>query len=491
MKNILPLPIPSLSISDFPQPDGSPMLDFGIEFTQWFTVLSGENGTGKSTVLRKIKESRPDRTFLYNPKRNSERKAVLQVYEQIEREGRRKTTLAANKLSKAFDDNTFELYSSFPEIVASDFLERLKTSGGDLNPNQIIGSLKKEYGGLVKLVFPSYRIVDWRYQDGAPYFRLRKFNKYVLETQQLSTGEQEILSLVFNTYFFKDSYDILLIDEPEIHLNWALEDRLFQFLKRFALRSKKQIIVTTHSRVIFDESFKDNCVFLYFDSNRRVVVSRDIPESARKEISGDIMKFVVSKEDVKTIFVEDNFHKVVVEQLGNLLSFNKDFNVQIMSGKVAIKSLYGGISQRPVRGIFKNAYFLVDGDREKDPHQADVRYVHLAKYCLESYFLNFRIISNITNKPMNTIKQIVCSAINKEKQKSAKDGQIYLRGTIQPIMLRQKDFDRFDCTSILERTINNLHYTKIEFVSDYLTYLKDKRRLYKFFDKKLIDFFSQ
>jgi len=45
--------------------------------------------------------------------------------------------------------------------------------------------------------------------------------------------------LIFALFYGKDLVQVYLIDEPEIHLNWQLEEKLFEFLNWFSNEYKK------------------------------------------------------------------------------------------------------------------------------------------------------------------------------------------------------------------------------------------------------------
>lgn len=474
------LPLQSIKIEEYLL-DGIHLLDCEVHFAEWFTVLSGTNGTGKSTVLRKIKEQNNTKAILYNPKRNSERKAVIQFYEEYIRGGKNKASIISNKAGSNFNDNTFEQYSSFTEIIISDFDDRWKNSNGALNGTQIIESLKTEYGGLLKSIFPDYELYDWAFKNGSPFFRIKKYGKYVLESEALSTGEQEILSLVFNINFLRDSFEILLIDEPELHLNWALEKNLFLFLKKFASRYKKQVIISTHSRVIFEETFKNNCLFLFYDDKKKIIVSNTASEEIKKSISGEILNITLSKISTN-IYVEDNFHKKVIDKFAQKL--NKiNYNIQLMKDKQSVNSLFDSVRYQPNRGLLTNSYFAMDGDLDKDKVPNDKTYVKLPTYCLESAFFDLRILSAISGKTKTEIKLIILNEINKVKKKKSK-GRLSQKGVLVESDIVQKALNEYDSSQIISNVIRKIGFTENGFLDKYLDQVISKSKIKAIYGQK-------
>ncbi len=65
-----------------------------------------------------------------------------------------------------------------------------------------------------------------------------------------------MIALMCALIYSKNSAETFLIDEPEIHLNWSLEEKLFEFFDWFCSTFERQIIVVTHSRVIFLEKYE-------------------------------------------------------------------------------------------------------------------------------------------------------------------------------------------------------------------------------------------
>ncbi len=74
--------------------------------------------------------------------------------------------------------------------------------------------------------------------SGAPRINMSKNRNVEFPIEALSMGEQEVLSLILSVNTSRENVDVYLIDEPEVHLNWHLEERLFAFLDDFCTKAK-------------------------------------------------------------------------------------------------------------------------------------------------------------------------------------------------------------------------------------------------------------
>jgi predicted ATPase len=82
----------------------------------------------------------------------------------------------------------------------------------------------------------------------------------VIEVEQLSAGEKQILLLLFTLFLMEDRPNVLLLDEPEISLHIEWQDRLIALMHE--LNPNCQIIMTTHSPNIFADGWEDKLVFI-------------------------------------------------------------------------------------------------------------------------------------------------------------------------------------------------------------------------------------
>ena len=79
-----------------------------------------------------------------------------------------------------------------------------------------------------------------------------------LKTNQLSSGEKQLLVILFQVYLQEEQPFMLLLDEPEIslHLNWQF--KLIETIQE--LNPNCQLIIATHSPAIFGEDWGDKVV---------------------------------------------------------------------------------------------------------------------------------------------------------------------------------------------------------------------------------------
>lgn len=82
----------------------------------------------------------------------------------------------------------------------------------------------------------------------------------LLNIDKLSSGEKQLLILLFSVFLMKRRSAVLLLDEPEISLHMAWQDKLLENLLK--LNPNCQIILTTHSPNIFADGWGDKLVFM-------------------------------------------------------------------------------------------------------------------------------------------------------------------------------------------------------------------------------------
>lgn len=87
-----------------------------------------------------------------------------------------------------------------------------------------------------------------------------KLGSITILPERLSSGEKQILLLLFTIFLMEDRPTVLLLDEPEISLHIEWQDRLVTLMQE--LNPNCQIIMTTHSPNIFADGWEDKLVFI-------------------------------------------------------------------------------------------------------------------------------------------------------------------------------------------------------------------------------------
>ena len=405
-----------------------------IHFQQGLNLISGGNGTGKSQLLKWLSlpghkngkaavissDSQPMKLVVFNPKRTAQKLS----FDHLQNKPRRSKEKESKDVQKFYDQ---QIQDEAPQEVLP-IIECLQNNvdklvdEGNLTKPQAATSIKETYGEIIACIFSYDLIFEWDAQNGKFDIGIKKNNTRI-DLTALSAGENAVISLMFTIYSLKDAADIYLIDEPEVHLNWSLEEKLFNFLDDFCLKNTKQIITVTHSRVIVLDRFKSKAIFLFWQDGNIMVSNTPTPEII-SDIAGGAVKIIAGiTAGQKLIFVEDNAHKVILSELANKLKV--DVEIQVIGSCDYVKRASKSFAGLHVH----NAYFLIDGDNK--PLSSSERAIHknlvqLKKYCIENYLLNSEVLKMLGEKDWEEEIKKAIRSIDSTKNPSFKVAQIAL-----------------------------------------------------------------
>src|SRR3989344_1025776 len=394
-----------------------------ITLINGLNIVSGLNGTGKTEFIKKIKagievllfdgtavNSSSLNIFAISPKRKVDSKTIEDISQEYKTQNKSRKQWEEFIKNLQIKSSEFDPYPSFPELFVQVYENKVDTESK--TKEVAVKETKNEFNQVLKMVFPDYEIaakwiIDDSIKQGKLNLQIKKFDLEPINHEQLSTGEREVLALIFSIYASKDLEDIILIDEPEIHLNWNLEKGLFQFLDWFCKNFGKQIIVVTHSRIIFDKQFTPNVQYFVW-REKKIKVEKDLPDNEKSQIAGEAIQTLslVLSPTVPTFIAEDNAHDIVVSKIANVLG--KSIQVVIAHGKSNVDMFY----QLSKKEGWGNIFFLIDGDNQGQKY-SDQNFIQLSKYCIQNYFLEIEILSAMSGKTADEVKEAIKNSLNR------------------------------------------------------------------------------
>jgi predicted ATPase len=242
------------------------------------------------------------------------------------------------------------------------------------------------------------KLVEANVRDQKIYYEI---DGQKLDTETLSSGEKEVMNIVFDFLLRKPKDCIIVFDEPELHLHPELSYKLLQTLARSGERN--QFIFATHSPEIISASLENTVIFIRPPSgsvNQAVIVHRDDDTyQALKTLGQSIGVISLGK---KLVLIEGAESSLDKQTYGAILrSRFPEFILVPSGGKDTIRSfaeVRDNILDKTIWGV--DFFLLCDRDAANSLGRAAIasaqssRIKLLPRYHLENYFLDATILAS-------------------------------------------------------------------------------------------------
>lgn len=445
-----------------------------MQFAPGLNLIGGENGTFKTKLLQNLRSGaavasvadKALRIQSINPKRNSERRAAEQIWQQFRQQNRTLDAVLGERVSAQINDSGFENYPSLGDLYYLVFEHRAK-DGADRREH--MRSVVDEFNAVIQSIFRHYALVaEWDEQSGAPRIRIRKGSATEFPIEGLSLGEQEILGLVISIHAARDRIDVYLIDEPEVHLNWHLEERLFAFLDDLCESHQKQAIVVTHSRAMFAPRYLPKAQFLYWEEGKVKWGSQLTPEQHRR-IAGEAIEIIkLGNFSKPTFFVEDGAHTRFLETLSRCLGAS--IAITQCGNSANVKSMFR-LSE--LDGGWPNTFFMVDGDNEGTSYPGVARFIHIPVYCTDNFFLNPEHLAAVFSKSLAEVQGLIKEAILSRREQILKRNRFFdfLIDQLEPHHISYERLAKLDGSEVIDLVAGKLGVSASELASRVISYL--------------------
>jgi predicted ATPase len=226
----------------------------------------------------------------------------------------------------------------------------------------------------------------------------------VLSIDTLSSGEREVVTIVFDFILRNASHSIVIFDEPELHLHPELSYKLVQTLRD--VDESNQFIFATHSPDIITASLEHSVIFISppkeRNANQAILVRKEDKTRQALKLLGHSLgivslgKRIVLIEGEETSLDKHTYGDIVKSRFPELVlvpSGGRDF-IQSFS------SIVSDVLDQTLWGV--EFFMLCDRDAVPPSVSADYletksggRFRVLKRYHLENYFLNENVLAAV------------------------------------------------------------------------------------------------
>jgi len=230
-----------------------------------------------------------------------------------------------------------------------------------------------------------------------------------LDISMSGRGLQQMLLIL--VYLFSHKNSLLLVDEPDAHLEILRQKQVYSLLKELAEELGCQVVIATHSEVILDDAVETNLTLLIDGSSVDLATQNDMKTALR---SIGVEHYYKAKVHPRILYVEGNTDIEMLKALAKKLEHEA---FDILSGKlnchytqdVSPDSNLDNKLSRPgeLTGNYKNhfhtlrryvgefkgiAIFDSDGNPKADSTEENLTVCHWKSYELENYFITPEVL---------------------------------------------------------------------------------------------------
>lgn len=256
--------------------------------------------------------------------------------------------------------------------------------------------LEKFYQAFTKLL-PGRSLEPLEEQSQTIRYRV---GNTVLPLTSLSSGEKEVVTIVFD-FLLRDPHDcIIVFDEPELHLHPELSYRLLRTLRDVGERN--QFIFSTHSPDIITASLDHSVIFVApadaARTNQAVQLREDDESSRVLHLIGQSIGVVSLGKRI--VLIEGSNSSLDKQTYGSIVGSQFTELVLVPAGgKESLGSFakaFETVLNKTVWGV--DFFMLCDGDTSAgstQETQGNGRLRRLQRYHIENYFLDERVLARV------------------------------------------------------------------------------------------------
>ena len=247
--------------------------------------------------------------------------------------------------------------------------------------------------------------------------------KETLDVSSSGRGFQQML-LIF-AYLYSHKKSILLVDEPDAHLEILRQKQVYVLLRDIASENHSQVVLVTHSEVILDEALENNLTLLLDGKADDLAGKQDIRNSL-KHFGAE--HYVKARQRGYVLYVEGgtdvDMLRALAERMGHpvasawderINSFYVQNNYPDQDLEAELERVEGGFGVTPeqhfngLRNLLPQLKGLAildnDGRNRKSRLNSPLQLAYWKRYEAENYFITPELLRNYakTQYPSNDL----------------------------------------------------------------------------------------
>ncbi|TYL42367.1 ATP-dependent endonuclease [Dickeya sp. ws52] len=212
-----------------------------------------------------------------------------------------------------------------------------------------------------------------------------------IDSNTISSGEDNLFiilkALVSLAYYYDsliskgdDIVSILLIDEYDATLHPSLQDKLYDIMSDFSEKYKIQIFITTHSLSLLEYVLekKDNLIYLHNDINSVFQIKEPSIVDIKMHLRNETRSEIYNKKKIP-IFTEDDEARIFLNAIFDYYELlNKDFSkirrfFHLVECKVGADNLVSIFSDNSLLDTTLKSICVLDGDKKLDIKRCTIK----------------------------------------------------------------------------------------------------------------------
>ena len=255
----------------------------------------------------------------------------------------------------------------------------------------------------------------------------------VHDLNELSSGEKEVVFGYLRTRARAARNSVILIDEPELHLNPGMVQGLpTLYQKHIGSALNNQIWLVTHSDVFLRSAFNDSDMQLFHmavaskqpNTNQISSISKESEfDRTCIDLIGDIANYRPG-QPVLVVEGQQQFDILVLQRL--FAQELRGVNVLEAGGKDQVRQRHAALREAAVQdGSRKTILSITDSDAGPSTDESNGQYqwpaYHIENYLLEPKYIALAIDSLQARRPGTTTLRYVQGALRRSKDEAASD----------------------------------------------------------------------